>query len=348
MPSIEHGALVHLFRGDPELALHVLRRALAVPVPRGATAAVVEAALDQLATTELRADLVVRVARRGRAVLALIVEVQLGVDRDKRYSWPAYAALLRSRERCPVVVLVITPSRRVARWAARPVALGPGNQRFRVLVVGPRRIPRIRDEATAARHPALGWLSARAHADRPGGAAIAFAALQGLRALDPENIAVYSRLLLDSLEASTRHAVEALMMEPFRVNPEDLPPWPPRLQRMFDRAEEIGARRAEAAAAEAIARAEASAARAREAAREAADRARKAARKAHREAARRAAEAARGPGPRREALYLVLQARKLRIGPAQRARIDACADPEVLDRWIARAATAQMTRELFV
>ena len=47
-----------------------------------------------------RADVVVLLVRE-QPVFALIVEVQLGVDPDKRLSWPLYVAAVRARYRCP-------------------------------------------------------------------------------------------------------------------------------------------------------------------------------------------------------------------------------------------------------
>lgn len=47
------------------------------------------------------------------------------------------------------------------------------------------------------------------------------------------------------------------------------------------------------------------------------------------------------------ALFTVLGARKLRVDDTTRERIERCADPEVLDRWIERAVTATVVSEIF-
>lgn len=46
-------------------------------------------------------------------------------------------------------------------------------------------------------------------------------------------------------------------------------------------------------------------------------------------------------------LLIVLQSRGLAVGDDVRARIEACRDPELLTRWIARAATAEHTIAVF-
>jgi hypothetical protein len=47
------------------------------------------------------------------------------------------------------------------------------------------------------------------------------------------------------------------------------------------------------------------------------------------------------------AILGVLEARGLSISEEQRARIEACSDLDVLDRWVRRAATATAIEELF-
>ena len=49
----------------------------------------------------------------------------------------------------------------------------------------------------------------------------------------------------------------------------------------------------------------------------------------------------------RKALHRVLARRELVLDAQQRARVDACEDPELLDRWLAEAATAKHADEIF-
>jgi len=99
-------------------------------------------------------------------VLAIVLEVQLSRDPDKRRSWPAYVVGLRARLDCPACVLVITETETIARWCREPIELGPGNV-FRALVVGPASVPAIDDVAVAERDPELAVLSALARGEGP-------------------------------------------------------------------------------------------------------------------------------------------------------------------------------------
>ncbi|WP_437574217.1 hypothetical protein [Sorangium sp. So ce887] len=73
----------------------------AVEVPPHASVAVVESSLDQLLPVEFRADLVLELRDENDAlVLAIVIEVQRDVDPDKKFSWPAYVAVVRARKRC--------------------------------------------------------------------------------------------------------------------------------------------------------------------------------------------------------------------------------------------------------
>lgn len=84
---------------------------------------------------ELRADGVIKLTRGGEPALALVVEVQLGIDPDKRLTWPAYLVGARLTHRCDVVLIVLTADRDVAAWARKPIELGPGTGTVRTLVL---------------------------------------------------------------------------------------------------------------------------------------------------------------------------------------------------------------------
>ena len=123
MPSLEHAALVEMFRTNPRLLPYLLREVFHMPVPEALTITIAEAALDQVKPIEFRADLVLelRDPNQGSPQLAAILEVQLGPDEDKRYSWPAYLILgsTRSTTRTPRSFF-ISSTRRWASPCARP------------------------------------------------------------------------------------------------------------------------------------------------------------------------------------------------------------------------------------
>jgi hypothetical protein len=161
MPSARHEGLLSLFRHRPEFALELLETCRGVAVPGGAVH-VVEPSGTELPPVERRADLVMSVGVGDEVRRVVVVEVQLRRDRSKPRRWPLYATTLGDRHACPVEVLVVTPSRAVARWAAEPVPLSTGRPWWPD-VVGPGELPRL-DAASALAAPELAVLSAVAHA----------------------------------------------------------------------------------------------------------------------------------------------------------------------------------------
>lgn len=165
MPSITHQALVEMFRSRPTLAVELLRGALHIAVPLAPVIAPVEASLDDLVSTEHRADLVLalRAEDDAPAMAVVIVEVQLGRDADKPWTWPLYLSVLRERNRCLVWLLVIAPAEEIATCAASPLEFAPGNGAVTPVVLGPGMVPWVTDAAAAKANPELALLSAAAH-----------------------------------------------------------------------------------------------------------------------------------------------------------------------------------------
>jgi hypothetical protein len=213
MPSLTHEGIVRLFRNRPELAPELLRDALAVALPAYTAVRVESADLPEIVPTEYRADLVVLLVD-GTPVFAIVVEVQLKLEAadDKFFKWPCYVANLRARFRCEACVLVVTPSEAVATRASTPIRLGPGST-VTPLVVGPKAVPVIVDEAVAKRDPELAVLSVMAHGgDEPELAVrIAITAESAAAGLDAERALLYSDLIRISLGEAARLAFEALM-----------------------------------------------------------------------------------------------------------------------------------------
>jgi hypothetical protein len=169
--------------------------------------------LSDLQPAEYRADLVLFLERESRKVLGVIVEVQLGRDEDKPYTWPAYIANLRARHRCPVCVLVITVEDAVARWAGRSIELGPGTH-CNPWVVGPSNTPAVTELQEAKKNVELAVLSAIEHgksADIPLASRIASAAIVASADIDAERSRLYLDLILITLLESAPAAIEATM-----------------------------------------------------------------------------------------------------------------------------------------
>src|SRR5687768_11824733 len=107
MPSLRHELLVDLFRQDPSLLLRLLEEGLGPLLPPHSAVQAADGNLTQPLPAELRADLLLHLLAEGRPIFALLVEVQLGRDPDKRYAWPLYWAAERARRRCPAALLVV-------------------------------------------------------------------------------------------------------------------------------------------------------------------------------------------------------------------------------------------------
>ncbi len=208
MPSMLHQGLVGLFLYRPELAIELLNE-MRVELPAHTKARIVSAAVTELKPADRDADVVAEA--NGKAVQAVVVEVQLEADPEKHFSWPVYVAGLRTRHRCPAFVLAVTVSETMAMWCRTRFDLG-GSNFFGPVVLAPSAVPAIDDEATARQRPELAVLSCIAHAGEPDALARGRATLAAVRDLPGEKPAAYSDLVLVAYEKGARAAFEELMM----------------------------------------------------------------------------------------------------------------------------------------
>jgi hypothetical protein len=213
MPSLPHDALIELFRQRPSLAPELLRSSLNTRIPDFESVRVSEADLTALAPTEFRADMVLLLVPPGGgdACGALVVEVQRRADKRKHWAWPAYLAVLRSRLRCDVSLLVVTDKAAVARWAATPIPTGHPGWVLTPLVLGPDNVPFVSTAAEAALSPELAVLSVIVHVRHPDIVTLATAALAGARSLDADRAALYSDVVFAAVQRISPLALEALM-----------------------------------------------------------------------------------------------------------------------------------------
>jgi hypothetical protein len=211
MASVKHDGLVALFRNRPTLAAELLQGPLGVALPAWSEARVESSDFTQVVTTEYRADLVILLFE-GKPVFAIVVEVQLSRDDEKRASWPVYLSSLRARLGCPTVLLVVAPSRAVARWCAKPIELGHPGFVLQPLVAGPSAIPLIFGKQAAGREPELAVLSALAHGRNaklaPG---LLEAVVSSSQRLDKERFSFYIDLAISAFGGAARSALEAFM-----------------------------------------------------------------------------------------------------------------------------------------
>jgi hypothetical protein len=214
VPSFSHEILVDLCRQRGDLARALLGvRGIAA---EGTRAEIGSIDLSQVAPTEYRADAVTVFWDQDVARTAVIVEVQLQADADKRRSWPVYVAALRAALGCPVYLIVIAPHAAVARWARAPIELGHPGFRLAPLVLALEDLPRVTDPAVARALPELAVLSALGHPERE----VAGAALGALEGLPEDRARLYYDLIMAAAPDAVQRYLEKLMMKGYEYQSE--------------------------------------------------------------------------------------------------------------------------------
>ena len=212
MPSTLHESLVQLFRDCPRLTVELLCTAAGTEVtPDGRLRATSED-FTNLRAPSYRADAVLLIEdAAGQVCRGLILEVQRRRDLRKRMTWPVYVTNLRAALGVPVTLVVVAPSRALARWCATPIVLDTMGNVYRPPVLGPGAVPAITDPAAARAFPELAVLSAVMHGYEPDAEHIGLAALAGCETLDSDLGRLYADVVLASLSKKARLALEALM-----------------------------------------------------------------------------------------------------------------------------------------
>jgi hypothetical protein len=232
VPSEEHELLAERLPGNHELLRQLLRDACGLELstlsPHPGSEKVRNTSLPEFHSDGTLYEL------EGASVVSVTVfEPQLHRDEQKRFAWPFYVAGYRAQYRVPVRLVVVTPSRAVARWAARPIVLDDGASVVVPIVIGPDQIPRIDAEGVEP-SPELAVLSTMAHGRRRGAVSLGRAALEALRALPPEWDAWYTEMVLRNLSKRARARLEAEM------RPEDHEIKNPVVKEFFSRARAQG------------------------------------------------------------------------------------------------------------
>ncbi|MEV6225277.1 hypothetical protein AB0M13_26845 [Nocardia fluminea] len=200
MPSHLHEGLLDLFRTDLLLAPSLLAEEFRIPLPGLSQMRAEPCDFTDVGPKEFRGDLALSTHDdRDLPVLGVCVEVQLSKADARRWKWPVYLTTLRSRLCCPVVLLVVTPSRAVAKWAEQPIELDTVGSVIQPLVLGPDRFPVVTDPTEAGRCPERATLSAIAHGAGPHTEEVLAAFLAGLMKTDDEHAKMYLDLVDDAL-----------------------------------------------------------------------------------------------------------------------------------------------------
>ncbi len=176
LPTFEHEAWRDLMRtAAPEVLEHLLAAAGA-RIPAITSLREASQNATQLVPVQFVADAVLLSGEPTSHVL--LIEVQRHSDERKRLSWPMYVASLHAEHQCPVTLLVVCPTARVARWARRPIGFGTGATLVPT-VLGPDAVPLADGSHLGEHNLTLAVLGAAMHARDP-------AALQRAKALGAE------------------------------------------------------------------------------------------------------------------------------------------------------------------
>jgi hypothetical protein len=135
--------------------------------------------------------------------------LHLQIDEVKRRVWPQYTATAHGRYGCLVLLVVVTPSRRVEHWARQPIEVGTGHT-MTPHVLGPKALPRL-DPAEVKRSPVLAMLSTLANLGDPTCAEQALETLEALASWDEDADGRLGDKLQAALPKAVRRRMEKLM-----------------------------------------------------------------------------------------------------------------------------------------
>jgi len=210
VPSLDHEALVDLFRNRPTLAAEMLREVFGHAVPAFKEARIESSALPEITPADRRADLVVVLVDDDRSpVRAIVVQVQLHRDPQKWLVWPVYITQTRAQHGCRTWLLVVTIEPEMVRWCSRTIDVGHFD--LKPLVLGPEGVPVVTDEDQARARPELSVLSAMAHGHGEEAETIGVAFLAAAAGLDEDRRAFYTDMVLSSLHEAARRKLEEMM-----------------------------------------------------------------------------------------------------------------------------------------
>ena len=206
MPSVLHEVLRELFAKRPDLIAPLLERRLELPAE---DLIAIDSELTDPRLKQLLPDAVLASRSVEDPLVIVIVEVHLKIDEVKRRVWPQYTATAHGRYRCPVLLVVVTPSPRVERWARQTIVIGPGHT-MTPRVLGPTALPRL-DPPEVKRSPVLAMLSTLANVDDPQCAEQALETLEALASWDEDADGRLGDILQAALPKAVRRRMEKLM-----------------------------------------------------------------------------------------------------------------------------------------
>ena len=214
MPSPIHTTIVDLLEAHPEVLSYLL--GLQGPAPVGPLVPA-NGTTSATFTIERRVDSAFLLGSSNNPGGFVLVEVQLGRDRDKVFAWALYVELARSRYRCEGALVVLTIQGRVRRWIERDIARRTGQlgswRQLQPLVIALDEIAPAM--LLRAEMPYLAPLAVAAHARSPDVAEIAGRAvdLTAMKSL-PTPLAIEQLdAILAMVDAGLRAALEKRAMK---------------------------------------------------------------------------------------------------------------------------------------
>ncbi|WP_433463448.1 hypothetical protein [Spirillospora sp. CA-128828] len=208
MPTTEHELPLEMVRNRPQLVPTILRTVFGLNLPEGGRITLTSESYAELSPAELRCDATVLLDDPETPTHGIVVESQTRFAKDKRFSWPAYLALLRQRRRCGAILLVFCIDQAGARACAAPIDMGHPGWVLKPLTVHPGMLPPVTDPEQARRLPELAVLGAPAHADGPHAEAVLTSVTAALGSLSGDTGALYHDYLMTRFSDAARKILE--------------------------------------------------------------------------------------------------------------------------------------------
>ncbi|MED7926742.1 hypothetical protein SMD20_20975 [Nonomuraea sp. LP-02] len=210
MVTSQHEGLTKVATFEPDHTRQMLLALFDLPIPKSGEGRLASPDLSEADPAVCRADGALLYGD-GEDKFGIIVETQRGLDKEKPYSWLEYIANFRSREKCPVCLIVICPKRKVARWALRVIETGHPGLELTPLVIHSGNTPVITDVERARENIGLAVMSAVIQSEDPRFEAVISAVEKALDYLDPKIAERYARYITVSLEGDAQKEWEKRM-----------------------------------------------------------------------------------------------------------------------------------------
>ncbi|MQY30650.1 hypothetical protein [Nocardia aurantia] len=208
MPTLLHESFADLLRETPTLTVDLHRMHRRDSLPSYDDVRRESGDFPDIDPTEYRSDGVVVLTFGSEPRLAIVIEIQLRHDPDKAWTWPVYLTTLRSRLRCPTLLLVMCPTERAAQHCREAIEITSGCT-FVPWVIGPSDLPVVTDPVVVAENIRLAAIFAIVHRRNPQIEAILRALVDAIG--DDEKYLRYIDLVGANMPKPTRRYLENLM-----------------------------------------------------------------------------------------------------------------------------------------